>query len=172
MDPLLRCICFLLIIATVLYSTALRYKKYRAVFSVAILIMIALIILIYGSYRCRHPEYKDVLLRGSDICPWCDGWSFSHFTLFFLMTYLSPDSYVVFFFLGLIWEIFEYLVYTTSKSHNHTGILKYVDRLVELSRCKSADQLQSKNHHWIYYRWSDLVLNTLGIILGHYVSNL
>lgn len=171
-DPLLACIYLLLLIAAVLYCIALCYKTYRAVFSVVILIMVAGIILLYGSFRCRHPEYKDILLRGIDVCPWCDGWSFSHFALFFLMTYLSPGSYVIFFSLGLVWEIFEYLVYTTSNSHNDTGILKYVDRLVDLSRCKSSDQLQSKNHHWIYYRWSDLVLNTLGIILGRYVSSL
>ena len=60
-------------------------------------------------------------------------WGFTHFLLYFVLALLVPSLYIEFFFIGVIFEIYEFYKY---KCHDGT----------------------------------DIILNTLGILLGKYLS--
>lgn len=60
-------------------------------------------------------------------------WSFTHFIMYFILTLLVPSFYIEFFFLGIVFEIYE---------HYHFN-------------CQDV---------------GDIYFNTLGIVLGKYLS--
>ena len=49
--------------------------------SVIYFVICAVSIFAYGSYRCKHPEFKDILEKKLGIGE-LDGWSLSHFVFF------------------------------------------------------------------------------------------
>ena len=60
-------------------------------------------------------------------------WGMTHFLLYFILTFLVPSFYIEFFFVGIVFEIYEYYYY----------------------KCHDIN---------------DIFLNTLGIIIGKYLS--
>ena len=127
------------------------------IFSIAIALGIA--IMIYGKYHCKK-KIKDPLMDGKEICRICDWWSISHFVFNFSLAFSYPKYGFFIFTLGLLWELFEFVV--------QKGYLKNVpvlNKIDQISRCKN----DRENKHWIYYEITDIPLNIAGILLGIYV---
>lgn len=118
-----------------------------------------IIIVLYGTYRCKNTTFVDPLTQSLFPYPlnqYLDGWGISHFTFFALLAFFFPQTrYLVFLFiLGLIWEILEYV----SK-----------DRPLYLSKC-SYKVTTDNGQGWWYGRWQDIIMNTLGIIIGAFLA--
>ena len=130
-------------------------KRSLQVFMIGILTIV--IIGLYGSYRCNNPEYKDMLMGKLKIWD-LDGWSISHFTLFFILGYFYPDKMYFSLFPGLMWEAFEHYY-----GQNRPGFLG------GFGDCMTTDP-NVKNGAWWYGRLSDIIVNYLGFVIGSYMS--
>ena len=116
------------------------------------------VIFLYGSFRCERPEFKDPLqtkLRLLDL----DGWSLTHLFFFMLIGYNYGGKYLVgAFILGVLWEIFEHL-YGASRPGWMGGY----------SDCSKISDQAGGN--WWYGKWTDVVMNGSGLIIGYYLQN-
>jgi len=113
---------------------------------------IALIVL-YGSFRCHHPDFTDPLTKSMWGAPWdrfVDGWGISHFGFFTMLGFLFPLHWILLWFLGVAWEIVEF----SMKDHPFY-----------LSDCQVKLQTDEGSPWW-YGRWQDIVMNSLGIATG------
>jgi len=109
-------------------------------------------IFMYGSYRCDHPEYKDILETRLGISE-LDGWSLSHLLFFMLAGYIFKGDYLIgAFVIGVLWELFEHYYGV----HRPGWLGGYGD-------CIQTDRLQG---NWWYGKWSDIIMNGLGIYIG------
>lgn len=116
-----------------------------------------IIIFLYGKYRCDNPDYNDILLTKLNIGD-LDGWSISHFTFFFILGYLYPQKIKLTVFLGILWEIFEYL-YDNYKPTFLDGF----------GHCVTTDP-KKKNVIWWYGKISDIFVNYSGFVIGSYLK--
>jgi hypothetical protein len=116
-----------------------------------------LLILIYGTYRCSHKEYKDPLEMTIGI-KGLDGWSLTHVMFFMIMGYLFPNTLIQTMILGMIWESFEHISGT-----NRPGWLGGYGG--------DCNGMKSKNGgNWWYGKWSDILCNLFGFMLGMNLS--
>ncbi len=115
-----------------------------------------LIIFIYGSYRCKNPEYKDILEKRIGIDE-LDGWSISHFIFFIIIGYRFPQKeyLILAFFLGVSWEIFEHMY----GKYRPGWLGGYGD-------CELKSDRESDGNWW-YGKWSDILMNLLGLYCGY-----
>ena len=113
-------------------------------------------VFLYGSYRCNHPEYKDILEKKLGIGE-LDCWSLVHFTLFTIIGYVTkPYSQMIFALgLGVVWELFEHY-YGTERPGWLGG---YGD-------CKNLASDKEDDGNWWYGKWTDIVMNLLGLLFG------
>jgi hypothetical protein len=91
--------------------------------------------------------------------PWnkfLDGWGVSHFFFYGLLGYLFPRRWVFIIVCGIIWELVEHVFGA------HPLIRSYMAECNYLNTDGSV--------RWWYGRWEDIVMNTLGMILGIYIS--
>lgn len=77
------------------------------------------------------------------IAPGVDGWSVTHVLLFTILGYLYPSNILLFFFLGVLWELAEWVI----------GIVR-------------SDITHKEETYWIN-RTSDLIANGVGLLLGY-----
>jgi hypothetical protein len=119
---------------------------------IAFFIVIA--IFYYGKYRCAHKDnYKDPLLIKYGIWD-LDGWSLTHFFTCLIAAYIYPSQWWLIWLYSLAWEIFEEY-YDQVKP----------DFLKGFGDCFSTDQELGGDHtKWWFGRYSDIVMNTLGIM--------
>ena len=110
-----------------------------------LLIIIVISIFLYGSYRCNHLDYDDPLERKLHILE-LDGWSLSHFILFMILGFFYPAYLPLWFVLGCLWELCEYIF-----------------KSVGGKRCQGVNP---RNDKWWYSRWSDIFVNTGGLLTG------
>jgi len=114
------------------------------------------VIFLYGNYRCKNPEYKDILETKIGIGE-LDGWSLSHLLFNMLIGYLYSDKYLIYaFILGCLWEFFEH--YYGEKRPGWLGGYGDCDM--------STDKLDG---NWWYGKWSDILMNVFGLFLGYYL---
>jgi len=118
----------------------------------------AIMIFTYGSYRCKNPDFKDPLETPIGIGE-LDGWSLTHFLLFIIVGYMFPDKYVMALAIGCGWELFE-----NYYGENRPGWLGGYGDCDKLASGKTEDG------NWWYGKWTDIVMNTLGIIVGVYLN--
>lgn len=91
-----------------------------------------------------------------------DWWAFSHFLLYAYFGYYFPDYFIEFFIIGTLWEIFEGALCHKSFYHllNCKNSNNFIcQRLNEIGDCK----------YW-YGRIDDIVMNTLGFVVGMVIS--
>ncbi len=129
----------------------------RSIQIVLIGISVIVMICLYGSYRCKHPEYKDVLMGKFEVWD-LDGWSLSHFLLFFFFGYFYPDKFYLSMFGGLTWEAFEHFY-----GENRPGFLG------GFGDCVTTDPNVISGAWW-YGRGSDILVNLLGFVAGAYLQ--
>jgi glycopeptide antibiotics resistance protein len=70
-------------------------------------------------------------------------------------TYLFPNNYIFIWILGVCWEIVEFI---------------FKDHPFYFSDCKYK-LTTDKNEGWWYGRYEDIIVNTLGILLGYFLAN-
>jgi hypothetical protein len=117
-----------------------------------ILLLVLLFIAVYG-YVIKEVFKFDILEAKFANCEGCDYWAFTHFTLYVILAYNFPSYYILLFFIGVGYEYLEYYIGATDNSFKFLGPM-------------GSDGTQS----WWYGRSSDVIFNTLGIILGMFLS--
>lgn len=121
-------------------------------------------IISYSKYRCKNPNFVDPLTRGSSICSFCDGWSISHFLFYMLLGYKFPKELVFTMILGIMWEGVEW---ATSRTN-----WKILSSMRGVSQCNvsgegsTEERTDTIGDHWFYAKFSDLILNFLGFMIG------
>ena len=75
-------------------------------------IIVALIIMMYGTYRCRNSNYKDPLTKSiagdnKELGKFIDGWGLIHFWFYALLVFKFPKAWYIIIIIGIIWEIIE-----------------------------------------------------------------
>jgi hypothetical protein len=109
-------------------------------------------IVIYG-FVIKQYIKTDVFETKFLSCEGCDIWGIFHFLLYLLLSYYFPSFYILFFFIGIGYELFEYYVGVTDNEFKKLGPI-------------TSDGKQS----WWYGRMSDIFFNTFGILIGLYIS--
>ena len=117
----------------------------------------------YGNYRCQHPEFKDPLEKPLfHHLPWLDGWALTHFLTFFWTGFVLKNPIVlkISLFVGLMWEVFEHVV-----GKRRPGWMG------GYGGCNLATDKKDDGNWW-YGKWTDIVMNTTGLILGFLLQKL
>ena len=120
-----------------------------------ICVICALVIALYGTFRCMNTKFQDPLtfsIAPPPLDKYLDGWGISHFTFFAVLAYLypSPTNLLFIWSLGFVWEVIEYSM---------------KDRPFYLSKCNYKITSRDGSGWW-YGRWQDIVMNTLGMATG------
>jgi hypothetical protein len=132
---------------------------YPSIQIIVIGLLCMLSIILYGTYRCKNTEFKDPFTQSFVPPPWdkfLDGWGILHFLFYMILAYFYPTHLLLIFMMGVGWEILESYFY---------------DHPFYLSKCNynlSTDGVAG----WWYGRWQDIVMNSLGIIVGYYLAKL
>ena len=118
-----------------------------------------IIICSYGSYRCKNPQYKDLLETPLHIFG-LDGWSLSHFVFFVLIGAQFPEKnyLIVATIFGILWELFEHYY----GKHRPGWLGGYGD-------CKNLQSDKEEDGNWWYGKWTDIVMNILGLYCGYHL---
>ena len=106
-------------------------------------------ILIYSVIKCKLGI--DVLQYKFKIWDF-DLWSLSHIILYFFLVYLYPEEWSFIFILGVIWELIEYWM----GGFNPKNISNFF----------GGCNLDASDKTWWYGKISDIVANSIGIILA------
>lgn len=121
----------------------------------ALLAFVVVAIGIYGYLRCRR-KFIDPL--STKLHVWdLDGWSVTHFVLFTVVGYLFRGWQlgIVAFLLGVLWELVEHWMGRRRPSW-----------LGGWGDC-DAKEFEKQNANWWFGRYSDILMNTMGIVLGN-----
>ena len=119
-------------------------------------VVCAILIFIYGNYRCDNPDFKDPLETRLGIGE-LDGWSLSHLLFFMFIGYHFKGKYLIAAFLiGILWELFEH--YYGEELPGWLGSYGDCDM--------RTDRLDGR---WWYGKWSDIVMNLIGLVLGSHL---
>jgi hypothetical protein len=125
----------------------------------AVFLIVVLFIVGYGTFRCRQKDFVDPItksLLGPPFDAYTDGWAFLHFACYGILAYFYPKTYQLLFIasVGVAWEIIEII---------------FKDHPFYFSDCKY--QLTTDNATgWWYGRYEDIIMNTLGMVVGYYYS--
>ena len=119
-------------------------------------VVCAVLIFMYGNYRCDNPDFKDPLQTKLGIGD-LDGWSLSHLLFFMFIGYHFKGKYLIAaFLLGVLWELFEH--YYGEERPGWLG--GYGDCDMQTDRLDGS---------WWYGKWSDIVINLIGLVLGSHL---
>jgi len=119
----------------------------------------ASLIIVYGTIRCKIPGFSDPLTYAPVPPPWdrfLDGWGIAHFFFYGMLGYLFPQRWLFITMCGILWELIE----TVFKDHPFY-----------LSKCNYSMGKEGGAVGWWYGRWEDIIMNTLGMVLGIVLSN-
>lgn len=130
-------------------------------FIIAYIICVASI-LAYSKLKCKFMNSKDIML--TKIGMGLDLWSISHLLFNMLVGYYFSGNYLIYaFILGCIWELIEYL-YGLMITHHAENNINEFSWLTDIE-CN----FKTDNGVWWYHKWSDIVMNTFGLIIGSYL---
>lgn len=113
-----------------------------------------LVIILYGSYRCRYMTSADPITycpTTGVLCNFIDGWGILHMLLFGILTYFYPHRWFELFILGVLWEGLECIA---------------SEHPFYITKCREIH----KSSQWWYGRWSDIVMNSIGITIGYNIA--
>lgn len=127
--------------------------KYQLKYLVISTVICVLLIISYGTYRCRNTNFKDPLTNSiagdSGLNKYLDGWGILHFWFYAMLMYKCPNLWGLIIIFGIIWEIVE---------------MRFEDKPFYLMECDV--NLSDDGVGWWYGRWQDIVMNSLGMITG------
>jgi len=144
----------------------MKPKNKELLLFISLFIICVVSIFIYNGYLCFNKDQgsKDILneidLNVIDL----NGWSLTHLFFYTLIGYLFKGNYLIYaFILGLIWEIIEYLYGEISMYYKDKENPKwFID-----GNCNIP--MDGNYKKWWYSKPSDIMVNTLGLILGSYL---
>ena len=144
----------------------------KSIMFVIYFIIITLIIFKYGSYLCNNPGYKDILRTYLGIYD-LDGWSLTHLFFFMFIGYHYKNKYLIIaFILGILWEIFE------QYGSRDRELALWLGATCEMNLgarvgCPDCKNLETdrEDSNWWYGKWTDILMNGLGLIIGYYLKN-
>ena len=119
-------------------------------------LVVAVIIIIYGHYRCSNPNFKDPLTgslfeNNKSLSDLFDGWSLSHFFFFMYLGNQYPNTFIEAMTLGILWELTEF--WSGQNKPWYLGQCNF-----------STNEIEGGS--WWYGRYSDLFWNCLGFMIG------
>ena len=120
-----------------------------------ILLTPAILIFIYGAYRCNNGKFKDPLEL--KLFNEIDLWSVTHVLFYMLLGYLHPDKFYLSMFIGVLWELFEHFY-----GKDRPGWLG------GYANCTKTNKQNSGN--WMYGKCTDIISNALGFVIGKYLK--
>ena len=112
------------------------------------------LICIYGQMRCKLNFFDPLSTK---LGLWdLDGWSITHFILFFVSGRLFPRKRLLLFFYGVLWEAVEHFLGRS--------------RPTWLGGWASCEDNANKEYidGWWFGRASDLLVNALGLLLSSF----
>lgn len=122
------------------------------------LVICVFIIITYGTYRCRTPSFEDPFTKciagNNYLSRYIDGWGLLHFWFFAMLSYVFPTLWKQLIIAGILWEIVEMI---------------FKEHPFYLSECNLDTD---KGEGWWYGRWEDIVMNSLGIVVGFYLHKI
>lgn len=126
---------------------------------IAVFIVVAAFIIGYGTYRCTQKDFVDPITKSILPPPfdaYTDGWAFLHFACYGTLAYFFPNKYQLLFiaFIGVLWEVIESI---------------FKDHPFYFSNCKYK-LTTDKETGWWYGRYQDIIMNTLGMMVGYYFA--
>lgn len=125
-----------------------------------ICISTAVFIVIYGTFRCKG-MFKDPLKYSFAQEPWdkfLDGWGICHLLFYMALGLYFPNHFIFISLLGIIWEFIE----TIFKSHP----MYIMECNIDISTENEGIPI------WWYGRWQDIIMNTIGLIIGINISKI
>jgi len=131
---------------------------YYFILTISVVVSIGL----YGKYRCdnikHHTDVLEFSLYKDSKKYGLDGWSITHFCFNFFIGYFFPKTFTLTILGGIIWELFE----------TYVGIYK-PSIIQNYGFCKSLTS-DNEDQIWWYGKWSDIIINIIGFLIGKYVS--
>ena len=117
------------------------------------ILLITIFLIILWGFLVKRFFKKDILL--TKFCPLdgCDIWALTHILFYFILAYNFPSYYILLFFIGVFFEFFETFIGITNN---------FIKKLSPPS--------SDINQPWWTGRISDVIFNTIGIIIGIYFS--
>ncbi len=110
-------------------------------------------IFIYGFIKARWLNNFDILQFKLGLWDF-DGWSLTHLVFYFMLTHICPQKWKIIFIAGVMWEVIESAI----------GTPGMITRNMHLT--------DPKDKVWWYGKVSDIVINTIGIMIALVVSQL
>jgi hypothetical protein len=127
--------------------------KYYSIF-----IICAVIIVLYGLFRCYHPGFSDPFAKSfisnKKVMGFFDGWAFLHLFFYMFVTILYPNKWIQTSIIGVLWELIE---------------LSSKERPFYMPKCFYLSKNDSKEPWW-YGRYEDIIMNSIGIFIGYYIN--
>jgi hypothetical protein len=124
-----------------------------------VLLLTVVFIVGYGTYRCSTKDFVDPItksLLNKPFDTYTDGWAFLHFACYGLLAYFYPARNQLLFIggIGIAWEIIETI---------------FKDHPFYFKKCK-YQLTTDKATGWWYGRYEDIIMNSLGMIVGYYFA--
>tara|TARA_X000000368_G_C23021376_1_gene708142 strand:+ start:1104 stop:1565 length:462 start_codon:yes stop_codon:yes gene_type:complete len=118
------------------------------------------IIFLYTKFICLNlKRYKDPLKNNFNKKFKLDGWSITHLAFYLLIGYKYPNTFVLTFILGVLWEFFEkYIEIYKPKILQNWGLCETTDGKIKMK--------------WWTAKVSDIFINSLGFLIGMYLHKL
>ncbi len=120
----------------------------------------ALIIILYGLYRCYNTNFVDPFAKSfvnnNILNKYLDGWGILHLFFYMLLTYLYPERWFLTWIIGVVWEVIE---------------LSSKDKPFYMPDCFYTSKDNTKGPWW-YGRYEDIIMNTLGGAIGYLIAYL
>lgn len=132
------------------------------------LFLIASSVIIYSQIRCAYPDFKDPLGIHSEL--YIDGWLLSHFITFGIVGYVFPTHFYLAMILGVLWEIFEYLLGKNTPTFLKCKIQNKNKPKYQYLFKTNDSNIQTKNDAWWYARHEDIIVDFLGFVTGYFIK--
>ena len=118
------------------------------------------LIFINGYIRCKYWSGADILMTKLGVYD-LDGWSMTHLALFTYIGYRFPSHFVEAMSMGILWELWEY--WCGEYRPSWMGGFGDCDL--------TTHQIDSTHKNWWFGRYSDIIMNLSGFILGYSIRN-
>jgi len=106
---------------------------------------------LYGSYRCTHPDYNDILMKNLNIMD-LNGWSITHLITFFFLGYYYPNQFIISMMFGIGWEALEHWM-----GKSRPAVLGGFGNCI------------TDTKDWWFGRLSDIIINFVGFMIGVWI---
>lgn len=129
--------------------------------------IIILVLLFVIAGNCYVNQIQEVFKQPVLVLPWTtiDWWSISHFTFYFILSFLYPHYICTFFVGSVIWEIVEDALAPTHSKVLVDCSVTYENSWIDTFKTVWCNHTAREKDYW-YGKWDDIIMNSLGLIAG------